>query len=121
MKYLIFISCILFPLAIGAVSPGFLEGHLTIISNKEVDLADQTQPVSSNYDDYPLIVMAGKKQIATITADKKGNYRVELAPGKYVLDAEGRTHGHLRVKPQPFTIVSEKTVRVNMEIDTGVR
>ena len=29
--------------------------------------------------------------------------------------------GNVRAKPQPFTIVSSQTVRVDMAIDTGVR
>ena len=28
---------------------------------------------------------------------------------------------HVRAKPQPFTVVSNQTVRVDMDIDTGIR
>jgi len=44
-----------------------------------------------------------------------------LPPGDYVLDVQGRARGHVRAKPQRFTIVSNHTVRVDMDIDTGVR
>jgi hypothetical protein len=37
------------------------------------------------------------------------------------LEVQGRAPGHVRAKPQPFTIGSNQTVRVDMEIDTGVR
>ena len=63
----------------------------------------------------------GKKEIARITADENGNYRLELPPGDYVLDVQGRAPGHVRAKPQPFTVVSNETVRVDMNIDTGIR
>jgi hypothetical protein len=38
-----------------------------------------------------------------------------------VLDVQDRRHRHFRAKPQPFTVVSNQTVRVDMNIDTGVR
>ena len=56
-----------------------------------------------------------------MTADGNGNYRVALPPGEYVLDVAGRRPGHVRARPQSFTVVSSQTVRVDMNIDTGVR
>ena len=105
--------------------PGFVEGHLKIISGKEVELADGNVPAitAENYARFPLIVLSqgGGKEIARLTADGNGNYRTALPPGDYVLDVQGRARGHLRVKPKRFTIVSNQTVRVDMDIDTGVR
>jgi len=108
-----------------AAPPGFVEGHLKIISPREVDLADGTPPVitAESYGEYPLIILTQgeKKEVARVTADANGNYRVALPPGNYVLDVQGRVRGHLRAKPQRFTIVSSETARVDMDIDTGVR
>ncbi len=129
LKYLIS-ACLSLALAstvsIDAASPGFVEGHLKIISPREVELADGTPPVTTaeNYAEYPLIILSqdGKKEIARVTADGNGNYRLALPPGDYILDVEGRPpKGHVRAKPQPFTVASNQTVRVDMEIDTGVR
>jgi len=110
-------------------STGFLEGHLKIISLKEVELAGVNSPTvapktdSQDYGEYPLIVLSsnGKKEIARITADTNGNYRIALPPGDYILDVQGRAPGHVRAKPQPFTVASNQTVRVDMDIDTGIR
>jgi hypothetical protein len=63
----------------------------------------------------------GQKEIARVTADGNGNYRTALPPGDYLLDVQGRVRRHVRAKPQPFTVVSNQTVRIDMEIDTGVR
>jgi len=79
---------------------------------------------AENYADYPLLILSveGQKEIARITADTNGNYRAVLPPGDYVLDVQGRTRGrtrgHLHAKPQRFTVVSNETVRVDMDIDT---
>jgi hypothetical protein len=104
---------------------GFLEGNFKIISLKEVELAEEpsSKSTAGNYADYPLIVLSldGKKEIARVTADGNGNYRVALPPGDYVLDVQDRRRRHIRATPQPFTIVANRTVRVDMAIDTGVR
>jgi len=104
---------------------GFVEGHLKIISGKEVELADENAPaiMAENYARYPLVILSQgeKKEIARVTADGNGNYRTALPPGHYVLDVQARARGHVRAKPQRFTVVSNQTVRVDMNIDTGVR
>jgi hypothetical protein len=128
LKYLIF-ACIFLVLAttgsLNAAPSGFLEGHLKIVSAREVELANGKPPVitAENYAEYPLIILSqdGKKEIARATADEKGNYHTALPPGDYVLDVQGRSPGHVRAKPQQFTVVSNQTVRVDMDIDTGVR
>jgi hypothetical protein len=108
-----------------AVPPGFVEGHLKIVSLKPVELADGNveKGTSENYAEFPLIILSqdGQKEIARVTADEKGNYRVALPPGDYILDVQGRGKGHVRAKPQRFTVVSKQTARVDMDIDAGVR
>jgi hypothetical protein len=105
-----------------ALPPGVMEGHLKILSPKAVDLGDENTATvtAENYADYPLLVLSRDKQkkFARITADTKGNYRAVLPPGDYVLDVQGRPRKHVRWKPQPFTVVSNQTVRVDMAIDT---
>ena len=108
-----------------AVPPGFVEGHLKILSLKPVQLAGEKveKGTSEDYSEYPLSILSqdGQKEIARVTADEKGNYRVALPPGDYILDVQGRGPGHVRAKPQRFTVVSKQTVRVDMDMDTGVR
>jgi hypothetical protein len=110
---------------IEAATPGFLEGHLKIVFPREVELADQTpsEPTAVNYSNYPLIVLrrAGKQEVALVTVDGNGNYRMPLPPGDYVLDVQNRRRRHVRVKPQTFTILSNQTAHVDMNIDTGIR
>ena len=128
-KHLVIAGCAFLPLlairADDTAKPGILEGHLKIISLKEVELAGGNPPkyTAENYSEYPLIVLTKdrQKEVARIAPDRDGNYRVSLPPGDYVLDVEGRRPGGVRAKPQPFTVVSNQTVHVDMNIDTGIR
>jgi len=108
-----------------AAEPGFLEGHLQIVSIKVVELgeAGPSKGTIANYADYPLVILSrdGQKEIRQLTADKEGNYREALPPGDYVLDAKGRAPQHIRAKPVSFTVISKQTVRVDFELDTGIR
>jgi hypothetical protein len=129
LKRLVIAGCALLPLlticADDTAKPGILEGHLKIISLKEVELAGRkpTKLTAENYAEYPLIILNkdGQKQVARMTSDREGNYRISLPPGNYILDVAGRGQRHLRAEPQPFAVVSGQTVRVDMDVDTGVR
>jgi hypothetical protein len=129
LKYLALACLFLVPISCFAsdnAAPGFLEGRLRILPLREVELADGTPSKVSaeNYADYPLIILSQseKKEVARVTADGNGNYRLALPPGDYTLDVKGRQpKGHVRAKPQQFTVVSNQTVRVDMDIDTGIR
>jgi hypothetical protein len=114
--FLIPIGC----LASDGAERDFLEGHLGILAFKDVELGEGNSPKFSdgNYAEYPLIILSddGKKEIARITADENGRYRVVLPPGDYVLKVQGRPRTRVRCKPQQFTIVSNQTVRVDMDI-----
>jgi hypothetical protein len=119
------VGCIFLALAGSAVSSdalpsGVMEGHLKILSRKPVDIGDENAAMvtTANYADYPLLILSGdgQKEIARITADTNGNYRAVLSPGDYVLDVQGRARKHARWKPKPFTVVSNQTVRVDMDI-----
>jgi hypothetical protein len=129
LKYLIVVGCILIPLggvrAGDAVSPGFLEGHLKIVSPEPVQVAEasHSKGTTVNYAEYPLVILSGEgqKEIVRVIADKDGNYRVALPPGDYVLDAKGRAPGHARATPARFSVVSNQTVHVDFDLDTGIR
>jgi hypothetical protein len=107
-----------------AVPPGFMEGNLKIVSPRAVEPSDNMPRPAvepETYAKYPLIVFSadGKREIARVTADVNGNYRVALPPDAYILDVQDRVAKHVRAKPQPFTVVSNQTVRVDMNILTG--
>jgi hypothetical protein len=130
LKYLIALttSLILADIALSnATPPGFMEGHLKIVSLGAVEEPSDAMPrqtvTPERYAEYLLIVLSqdGNREIARVTADGNGNYRVPLPPGAYVLDVQDRAAKCIRAKPQPFTVISNQTVRVDMNIVIGFR
>jgi hypothetical protein len=124
-------ACIFLMLAgtasIKAAPQGFVEGHLKIVVIRAVELDDMPQPAPETYAEYPLVILSqdGKREIARLTADKSGKYRVALQPGDYILalqerSAEERAAERIQANPQPFTVVSNQTVRVDMRIFKGL-
>jgi len=123
-------ACIFLMLAgtasIKAAPQGFVEGHLKIVVIRAVEPDDMPQPAPETYAEYPLVILSqdGKREIAQLTADKSGKYRVALQPGDYILalqerSAEERAAERIHANPQPFTVVSNQTVRVDMRILIG--
>jgi hypothetical protein len=108
-----------------AAAPGFLEGHLKIASLKSVerDDASPSKAPAVDYAAYPLLILSkdGKTKIREVAADQDGNYRVSLPPGDYLLDAKGRAPKRVRAKPKSFRVISNQTVRVDFDLDTGIR
>jgi hypothetical protein len=128
LKYLIS-GCLFLILAgtesISAAPQVFLEGHLKIVSPREVEPSDNMprQTVTAEtFAEYPLIILTQeeKKEIARISADENGNYRVALPPGNYVLDVQDRVRKRIRARPQPFTVASNQIVRVDMDVVIGL-
>jgi hypothetical protein len=122
-------GCIFLVLAGSATSSdalplGAMEGHLKIVSPRAVEPSDNMpRPgvAPETYAQYPLIILSqdGKKEIAHVNPDENGNYRVALPPGAYILDVQERAAKRIHAKPQPFTVVSNQTVRVDMNIFAG--
>jgi hypothetical protein len=129
-KYLIGACTFLIPIGCvisdTAVPPGLLEGHLKVVFLGAVEPSDnmpRPAVAPETYAEYPLVVLSqsDKKEVARVTANENGNYRVSLPPGAYILDVQDRGPKRLRARPQEFTIVSNQTARVDMNIVIGFR
>jgi hypothetical protein len=124
-------ACIFLTLAgsasVKAAAEGFMEGHLKIVVIRAVEPDNMPQPSPETYAEYPLIILNqdGKRQIARLTPDKSGNYRAALPPGAYILalqerSGEERAAERIQANRQPFTVVPNQTVRVDMTIFIGL-
>ena len=127
-KYVAFalgIFLVAFRASLNAAEQGFLEGHLKIIFGMAAQPSDdmpRPEIAPESYADYPLTVLTQdeKNEIARVTADEHGNYRVGLPPGNYVLDVQDRVRKRVRARPQRFTVVSNQIVRVDMNVVIGL-
>jgi hypothetical protein len=104
--------------------PGFVEGHINVGPLTPVEREGAPKPTISA-EGYAALQLAvfkadGKTKVADLMLDKNGNFRQPLAPGTYVVAMPPRriTKANL---PRAITIVSDQTVRVDIEIDTGIR
>ena len=112
--------------SIKAAPQSFMEGHLKIVVIRAVEPDNMPQPAPETYAEYPLIILSqdGKREIARLTADKSGNYRVALPPGAYILALQERLIEERAAEPvhatqQPVTVISNETVRVDIRIFIG--
>jgi len=103
-----------------------MEGRLEIVVMRAVEPDNMPQLVAEIYAEYPLIILSqnGKREIARLTVDKSGNYRIALPPGAYILAVQERpveepTAERIDATQQPFTVVPNQTVRVDMTIVIG--
>ncbi len=63
----------------------------------------------------------GKDLVKEVSIDCDWRYRTELAPGFYVIDISQTGVDHSFEVPAEIEIQSSLTVRVDIDIDTGIR
>jgi hypothetical protein len=126
-KSLVAVSILLIPAGtafVKAAPQGFMEGHLKIVFLSAVEPSDDTprpEVAPESYVTYPLIILSQdeRKEVARLTADENGNYRAALPPGAYILEVQDPVAKHIRATPQPFTVISNQTVRVDIRVFAG--
>src|SRR5438445_13141851 len=85
--FLIMLAC---NRAVCGSPPGLLEGHLKIVSPKEVELAgaSSSKCTAGNYSEYPLLILskAEQKEVARVTADGNEHHRSAATSGDNNVD-----------------------------------
>ena len=106
---------------LGGATPGptgVLEGTLKVIISKGTELTDDVRPSQAPASaEHPLRILSkdGKQEVAEVTANEEGHFRLSLPPGDYILDL--KKHGRMRTIARPFTVVAGKTVRVDITLE----
>ena len=107
------------------VQPGSLQGHVNIGPLTPVERAGvPTATVPPQvYAARQLVLYKedGTTEISRIKLNDQGDYRVELAPGTYVLGLVRSGIDRTRELPATVTITSGATTTVDVSIDTGIR
>ena len=60
-------------------------------------------------------------EVASITTDEQGQFRVSLPPGHYTVSKKGKKGGPGRYGPFDVDVVADKMTKVTWECDTGIR
>jgi len=127
MKQLIIITLTLLLTACAATpsETGTLEGHVNIGPLVPVVREGEAEPTPAPevYAGREIVIFAedGQTEATRAKIDPNGNYHVTLPVGTYVVDIN-----HLGIDrglnlPQTVQITSQQVIRLDVEIDTGIR
>ena len=104
---------------------GMVEGHVTIGPLVPVvqEGVPEPTPGPEVYASRQIVIYAsdGQTEVARVQIDAKGNYRVELPVGTYLVDIN---HEGIDIGidlPKAVEIVGGQTTLLDVEIDTGIR
>jgi hypothetical protein len=103
---------------------GVVEGELKILSERGANLdGASSKDEKAPCEKCALVVLSknDRSEIAQVTTDKEGRFRVGLPAGEYILELKRGGHVRLRGAPKAFTITAEQTVHVEMDVELGVR
>ena len=105
-------------------SLGFLKGNITIGPICPVERIDNPcMPTPEMYAARKIFVYNKNKTLLVkeITPGPDGSYKADLAPGVYVVDVAHFGIGFARGAPAQIKIESGKTIKLDIDIDTGIR
>jgi hypothetical protein len=107
------------------VQPGKLQGHVSIGPVTPVERVGVSTPTVSPevYAARQIVIYKqdGKTEITRPKLDASGNYTVTLAPGVYVVGMLRNGLDRATGLPATITIESNKTITVDVAVDTGIR
>ncbi len=104
--------------------PGVLEGYVTIGPLSPVETPGEKPPVPPDvYAARKIMIYDEQAMRLVAEADigEDGTYRIELPPGRYTVDINRIGIDSSSEVPAKVDIVSGETVRLDIDIDTGIR
>ncbi len=116
---LLIVSCSSAPVVAGTI-----QGNVTIGPLVPVERPGVTYEVPCEvYEARKILVYKknGKTLVKEVTIDCEGRYQAELPPGFYVIDINRIGIDHSSEVPAEIEIRSLETVRLDIDIDTGIR
>jgi hypothetical protein len=124
------LSSILFMLLVAGCAPasqetGILEGHVTIGPLVPVvqEGVPEPTPAPEVYAARQIVVISERDgvEVARFQIDAEGNYRGELPVGNYMVDINHLGIDSASGFPKTVEIVANQEIRVDVDIDTGIR
>lgn len=110
---------------VSAGSEGYLEGTVSIGPLRPVETVDGPPPTApaEAYTSRSINVFRedGATLVRNVGIQANGTYRTPLAPGRYVVDLARRGKFERANTPATVTVAPGRTVRLDIQIDTGMR
>jgi hypothetical protein len=75
-------------------------------------------PCSKPAPGFELVFLRDGRRVAHATTDERGRYRIRLAPGRYVVEPEGRRP---RLHPATAAVPSDRFAKHDFTYDAGIR
>lgn len=104
---------------------GVLEGQVTIGPMVPALPEGQPQPTPrpEDYAAREVVVLNGNGigEVARVSIDASGHYRIMLLPGLYQIDINHAGTDRAESFPRSVTIVAGETTTLDIDIDTGIR
>jgi hypothetical protein len=117
---LLFVACTPVP-----QETGILEGHVTIGPLVPVvrEGVPEPTPAPEVYASRQIVIYTsdGRTEVARVPIDGRGNYRVELPVGTYVVDINHAGIDRAKDLPHTVEIMAGRATRLDVDIDTGIR
>lgn len=127
MRWLVLVPLLILTSACSVVrnGTGTLEGHVSIGPLVPVVREGEPEPTPAPevYATRQIVIYArdGRSEITRVQIDGKGNYRVALRVGTYVVDINRIGIDRGVDLPKTVEIASGRTTRLDVQIDTGIR
>jgi len=126
---IVIISGLLFSGCGGSAKMGLLQGKVSIGPIYPVEQPGQTTTIRCDvYDSRKIIIYdkSGTKLLKQVdiecnVEENYARYRVELEPGIYTVDINHIGIDHCKSLPKQVEIRSGITIRLDVDIDTGIR
>lgn len=107
------------------IPPGVLQGHVDIGPLSPVQRIGVPPPTvpPEVYAARQVVIYKedGQTELTRLKLDANGNYRVQLAPGNYVVGMARVGIDRARGLPANITISSNVTTTLDISVDTGIR
>jgi hypothetical protein len=101
---------------------GYLEGQVMLGPICPVERFDTPCPVSPEaYAAREILISQGQEILARAKLDAQGRYWIALMPGRYRVDINRVGMDRSSDVPKAIDIARGKTLRLDIEIDTGIR
>ncbi|MFC1874366.1 hypothetical protein ACFLYX_03595 [Chloroflexota bacterium] len=107
-----------------ATATGMLEGNVSIGPLQPVERPGEKPPVPCEvYEARKIMVYdkSGKKLLEQVDIDCQGHYRVDLKPAIYTVDINRLGIDHSFEVPVQIEIKSGESIKLDIDIDTGIR